>query len=140
MSARRKSGGSDSRRYYDWLDKAQSDIRGAQILHTYGGDNDLIAFHCQQAIEKALKGYLLFRLGRHFDGHSLIFLCRQACKLDDSFREYLDESTILNDYYIETRYPTDIPTEVTDEQIRILLDMANRMFRMIKIEIYEEKI
>jgi len=139
MSARRRgNNNSDSRRYYDWLDKAQSDIRGALILKTYGGDNDLVAFHCQQAIEKALKGYLLYKTGRHFDGHSLIFLCRQAAKEDNTFRGYIDESAILNDYYIETRYPTDIPTEVTDDEINRLYSMADQMFRMIKTEIYEE--
>jgi len=139
MSARRNNENrSDSRRYYDWLDKAQSDIRGALILKTYGGDNSLVAFHCHQAIEKALKGYLLYKTGRHFDGHSLIFLCRQAARQDETFREYVDESTILNDYYIETRYPTDIPTEVTDDEVIRLYTMAEQMFRMIKLEIYEE--
>ena len=136
MSGRRRNDG-DSHRYYDWLDKAQSDLRAAQILKIGGGDNDMIAFHCQQTIEKALKGYLLYRSGRHYDGHNLIFLCRQAAKFDPIFLEYVDESTILNDYYIETRYPTDIPTDVTDEQMTSLYVIAERMFSTITKEIYD---
>ena len=106
---RRRKGGSDSHFYYKWLDKALCDLQCARLLLTYGGDAYNIAFHCQQAIEKALKGYLLYRTGRHFDGHNLTYLCRQAIRLDpDGFSEYLDESAALNDLYIETRYPTDL--------------------------------
>ena len=47
--------------YYKWLDKALTDLQAARILLTWDGDPSTIAFHCQQAIEKALKGYLLFK-------------------------------------------------------------------------------
>lgn len=120
---RRRKGGSDSHFYYKWLDKALCDLQCARLLLTYGGDAYNIAFHCQQAIEKALKGYLLYRTGRHFDGHNLTYLCRQAIRLDpDGFSEYLDESAALNDLYIETRYPTDLPFEINEVEIRRYLD------------------
>ena len=111
--ARRRKGNTDSQYYYKWLEKALSDLQSARILLTWGGDEMAVAFHCQQAIEKALKGYLLFKLGRHFDGHNLTFLCRQAAMVDDRFVRYLGESAALNNYYIETRYPTDLPFEIT---------------------------
>lgn len=75
---RRRKGGSDSLFYYKWLDKALCDLQCARLLLTYGGDAYNIAFHCQQAIEKALKGYLLYRTGKHFDGHNLTYLCRSG--------------------------------------------------------------
>lgn len=101
--SRRRKGASDSHFYYKWLDKALCDLQCARLLLTYGGDPYNTAFHCQQAIEKALKGYLLYRTGRHFDGHNLTYLCRQAIRIDpDTFTEYLDESAALNDLYIET--------------------------------------
>ena len=49
----------DSLRYKDWYEKAAHDLRGAQILMEYDGGNDLVAFHCQQEMEKMLKGWLL---------------------------------------------------------------------------------
>ena len=76
--SRSRKGGRDSLYYYKWLDKALLDLQAARILMTWNGDACNIAFHCQQAIEKALKGYLLFKTGRHFDGHNLTYLCRQA--------------------------------------------------------------
>ena len=46
----------DSLRYKDWFEKAAHDLRGAEILMEHDGGNDLVAFHCQQAMEKMLKG------------------------------------------------------------------------------------
>ena len=79
--SRRRKGGRDSLYYYKWLEKALLDLQAARVLLTWGGDPCNIAFHCQQAIEKALKGFLLYRTGRHFDGHNLTFLCRSRGKL-----------------------------------------------------------
>ena len=101
----------DSDRYYKWLDQAQCDLHSAKILMIHGGDWKSVAFHCQQAIEKALKGFILFKTDRHIDGHNLTYLCKQAVKEDRSLREYLDESAALNHFYIETRYPTDYLSE-----------------------------
>ncbi len=134
--ARRRKGSGDSRYYYKWLEKALSDLQSARILLTWGGDTMAVAFHCQQAIEKALKGYLLFRTGRHFDGHNLTFLCRQAANCDDTFIRYLDESAALNNYYIETRYPTDLPFDITETQIYNILTMAEDLFNIIRRELY----
>ena len=135
--ARRRKGNTDSQYYYKWLERALSDLQSARILLTWGGDAMAVAFHCQQAIEKALKGYLLFRAGRHFDGHNLTFLCRQAARCDDRFIHYLDESAALNNYYIETRYPTDLPFEITETQVYNILTMAEDMFNMIRQELYQ---
>ena len=134
--ARRRKGGSDSRYYYKWLEKALSDLQSARILLTWSGDPMAVAFHCQQAIEKALKGYLLFRPGRHFDGHNLTFLCRQAVECDDSFIQFLSATAELNNYYIETRYPTDLPFEITETQVYEILSMSEQMFSMIRKELY----
>ena len=68
----------DSLRYKDWFEKAAHDLRGAEILMEHDGGNDLVAFHCQQTMEKMLKGWLLKTTGELLDGHSLVFLCRKA--------------------------------------------------------------
>lgn len=134
--SRSRKGIKDSLFYYKWLDRALIDLQTARILLNWNGDYRMIAFHCQQAIEKGLKGYLLFRTGKHFDGHNLTFLCRQAAVLDEKFIEYLDESTALNNLYIETRYPTDLPFEITETSIHKLYTMADTMFEMIRNELY----
>ena len=136
MSRNSKKG--DSKRYYDWIYHASLDRMAAEVLCDDPQLYYVAAFHCQQCIEKALKGYLLFRTGRHFDGHNLTYLCRQAIQLDSkAFSEYLDESAALNDLYIETRYPTDLPFEIDELEVRRYLDMAERMFAAIRQQLYE---
>jgi HEPN domain-containing protein len=134
----RRRGNSDSVYYYKWLEKALSDLQTARLIKTYDGDYYAVAFHCQQAIEKALKGWLLFKSGRHYDGHNLTYLCRQAAQLDSNFQEYLDESAALNNYYIETRYPTDLPFVITEQEIISVLRMAEDVFAYIRRDLYEE--
>ncbi len=121
----------DSKRYYDWLYKAAIDILSARELQI----NELCyassAFHCQQCVEKALKAYLLYSQKRLVDGHNLTWLCRQAVKVDKSFRQWLDECSYLNRYYIETRYPADIALVIEKKTIERVYNMAKEMFDFI---------
>ncbi len=121
----------DSKRYFDWLERAESDLLSARILKDNEGDNCNAAFHCQQCIEKALKGYVLYKEGKHLDGHNLTFLCRAACKISHRFDEWLDESMELNRYYIETRYPTDVGFDITDGELEKIFRMAEDMYAFI---------
>ena len=121
----------DSKRYFDWLERAERDLDSARILKDNDGDNCNAAFHCQQCIEKALKGYILFTSGSHADGHNLTYLCRTAVKRDEKFREWLDESASLNRYYIETRYPTDVGFDVSDAELERIYEMAEDMYGFI---------
>ena len=126
--ARRRSNNRDSRRYADWLNAAYDDLRAAQMLSADDTLNNATAFHCQQCVEKALKGFILCRTGSGADGHNLTWLCRRAVELDKQFSQWLDESASLNKYYIETRYPTDSPTEIEDSFIPRIVKMATAVF------------
>ncbi len=137
---RRRGKPHDSKRYFDWLERAECDLDSARILKDNDGDNCNAAFHCQQCIEKALKGYLLYQHCRHFDGHNLTFLCRSACKIDGKFNEWLDESTALNRYYIETRYPTDVGFDITDSELEKVYRMAHDMYVFIFKTISKETV
>ena len=136
--SRRRKGGSDSLFYYKWLDKALCDLQCARLLLTYGGDHYNIAFHCQQAIEKALKAYILLKSDVLVDGHNLTWLCRQAKKYDKGFHQWFDESADLNQCYIETRYPADIEREYTYKMVRNFYRMAREMYQYIFAEIDRE--
>ncbi len=118
----------DSRRYQDWMNAAYDDLRAAELLCQDSTLNNMTAFHCQQCAEKALKGYILARDGQPVDGHNLTWLCKRATRIDPEFGQWLDESAALNKFYIETRYPTDIPTEISDEQVGRIVGMTRSMF------------
>lgn len=122
---------SDSKRYFDWLFHANLDHLAAQCLIEDERCYAATAFHCQQCIEKAIKGYMLYKNHKLFDGHNLTWLCKQAMMMDHHFKEYLDESATLNKYYIETRYPADIPLDVNYETIQKLFEMTTEMLNFI---------
>ena len=90
----------DSLRYKDWFEKAAHDLRGAEILMEHDGGNDLVAFHCQQAMEKMLKGWLLKTTGELLDGHSLVFLCRKATAAGAPLKGTLRDCAYVNQFYI----------------------------------------
>lgn len=117
----------DSKRYMDWYDKSSKDLEGAKILFKYGGDLSIVAFHCQQSIEKLLKGYILKETQTLSEGHSLVYLCRQIMNFDSSIRMYLKDCAYINQFYLETRYPADLPTIITNEEAEECILIAEKM-------------
>ena len=100
--------------------------------------NPIVAEKYEQAIEKALKAYILLKSDVLVDGHNLTWLCRQAKKYDKGFHQWFDESADLNQCYIETRYPADIEREYTYKMVRNFYRMAREMYQYIFAEIDRE--
>lgn len=121
----------DSKRYYDWIFHAALDRMAAEKLRSDPNLYYSAAFHCQQCIEKALKGFLLFKSRKLMDGHNLTWLCKQAAMMDNSFIQWIDESAVLNRYYIETRYPADIPLDIDGATMDSLITMCGNMMDFI---------
>lgn len=58
-----------------WVKKADHDLGTAQLTHLYiPGYVDTIAFHCQQAVEKYFKSYLIYLDIPFKKQHSLNYL------------------------------------------------------------------
>lgn len=121
----------DSKRADDWLNKANSDMTGANILFQYNGGYDLVTFHCQQAIEKALKGWILRKNGELLEGHSLIYLCKAAIKSGAKLSNHLKDCAYVNQFYIETRYPADTPLEITEEEAKDCIEIAQKILVLL---------
>ncbi len=135
MGKRSHSNYSDSTRYYDWLDRASEDIVSARVLRDEQSCNNSAAFHCQQTIEKALKAYILLKSDILVDGHNLTWLCKRAMRYDKRFTEWLEESASLNKCYIETRYPADLPLDLTFDEVTGFYNMAADMYEFILHEV-----
>lgn len=137
--SRRRNRVSDSRRHLDWLQKAGEDMRAAELLLAHCDCRNMCAFHCQQTIEKALKAFVLVASDRLVDGHNLTWLCRQALRYDNAFGQWMDESATLNRFYIETRYPTDVPFSISAERIALICKTAREMYDFICQQVEEEE-
>lgn len=125
----------DSRRYFDWLERAAEDMTSARLLRLDEGCYNNAAFHCQQAIEKALKAYILLKSNHLVDGHNLSWLCKRAVQYDKKFSEWLSESASLNKCYIETRYPADLPLDIEYDDVTKYYQMAREMYEFICREV-----
>lgn len=129
--SRKSSHSGDSKRYYDWLFHAYQDLLAARMLVTDRRLFNPTVFHCQQAIEKSLKAFLLYKHRKLFDGHNLTWLCKQAALTDQSFTKWIGKSTLLNRFYIETRYPADIPEEIDRQLVEEILEATEDMMDFI---------
>jgi len=90
-----------------WVFFADKDMLSAKTLIDYKELTGEVAFHCQQAIEKYFKGYLVEHGKEIRKIHDLVKLYSQVKGIKDW---NLDE-TLLRDIstiYVETRYPSNI--------------------------------
>jgi HEPN domain-containing protein len=91
-----------------WLRRAASDIRAGQFELTASppltGD---IAFHSQQAIEKALKAFLVLHGEIFRKTHSIEEIGEQCLALDETLRTLVDRAVPLSEYAWKFRYPGD---------------------------------
>lgn len=125
----------DTVKHNEWFKMAQKDIKSAKILFEHDADNEIVCFHCQQAIEKYLKGYLIYITGELNEGHNLVKLCKKAMQHSKSFGDFLKDMAFVNTYYIETRYPAVDPLivsiEDTEECIRIVDEIVAKIDELV---------
>lgn len=94
-----------------WLEQAQEDLRWAEDLAQRGGYH-IACFLAQQVGEKALKGYLYGRGLEEVRGHSVERLCVEAAVHEPAFLERVRKWSILDQFYVTTRYPNSLPDSI----------------------------
>jgi HEPN domain-containing protein len=92
-----------------WLIKAQRDLATARKL----ADDpdpllDTAIYHCQQAAEKAVKGFLAFHDQTVVKTHDVRFLINQALLLEPAFEEWLEAAECVTPYATAYRYPDEV--------------------------------
>lgn len=118
-----------------WLRQAKQDLDDA-LFAEEGHRYNLACFLAQQAAEKALKAFLFVQGAEHVWGHSAIELCKDASEFDEQFLEIKAAAAALDKYYIPTRYPGGIPSEVyQQEDAYMAIDKAKRIISMIEDKI-----
>ena len=90
----------------EWLSLAEDDLITAAKLIDEIRLTNIIAFHCQQCIEKGLKALIEERRGLSIKSHDLLRL-RDMSELSLSDEEMMMLATI-NEVYIDSRYPGDM--------------------------------
>lgn len=90
----------------EWLQKAYNDLRSARVLMRHEPPLlDTAAFHCQQATEKMLKGFLVSRGVLFEKVHSLPYLVNLCAVEDEAFSTLHDSAEALTPFAVRVRYP-----------------------------------
>lgn len=111
----------------EWLITADEDFNVAKLLYSERNYPKACCFHCHQAAEKYLKGFLVYNgkdIEEEFKIHNLNKLfdyCREANKDFDKDGGLEKACNFLNKYYIATRYPGDME-EYTWEEVKEALE------------------
>jgi HEPN domain-containing protein len=92
-----------------WLSRARSDVRAARVL--VAADPALLgnaAFHCQQAVEKALKALLTHHDHVFQKTHDIGVLAKACATYEPGLRDLLRSAAPFTEYAWRFRYPGEI--------------------------------
>ena len=119
-----------------WLNLAQEDLKVAQLLLP----EELfapIAYHCQQAAEKALKGYLVHKRQPIVKTHELGKLLEICLKFDRDFDKIYEAARFLNPFATKFRYPSEFDIPDLDEA-KLALKYAKSILNFISKKVSEK--
>lgn len=101
----------------EWLNFANKDLNSAKYLSGMRPiPLEIICFHCEQAAEKVLKGYLIHQNIEPPRTHDLRLLCKKCAAIDKSFDEISQSCVNLTPYGVQPRYPFEIEIIESDMQ------------------------
>ena len=91
-----------------WIIKGDHDLGTAKVTYLHIPEYlDTVTFHCQQAVEKYLKAYLLYQSLSFKFTHDLVYLLDLITQKDTDFEMYYDSVSELQGYAVEIRYPNE---------------------------------
>jgi len=121
----------------DWRILAERDITVADYLanNMIPIPTEIIAFHCQQAAEKYLKGAIVILGEEPPYTHDLDELCRIAEKYKTSFTSISTYCTIITHFSVQPRY--DRGLSISEEDMRTILTHTKTIKDFLQKEIPE---
>ncbi|GAB4537015.1 MAG: hypothetical protein Kow0063_23190 [Anaerolineae bacterium] len=121
-----------------WLETATQDLSYAKSARESGFYSHA-CFSCQQAVEKALKAYLLARRKSLIRTHNLVRLLDECTWLDESFKDLGEACLTLNEYYADTRYPDTLRfgQAFTPGEVERALSFTQEVLELVSLRINE---
>lgn len=128
-----------------WIIKGDHDLGTAKITYLYIPEYlDTVTFHCQQAVEKYLKAYLISQSTLFKFTHDLVYLLDLITLKDMDFYSYYDTVSELQGYAVEVRYPNEtiyLSNEKVEKALMIAKNVRDLVMLKINIKIdYNEVI
>jgi HEPN domain-containing protein len=121
----------------EWIYFAQMDydhaFKSARTFHPV--PIEIICYHCQQSVEKILKGYIVAQEGTVAKTHDLESLIEQCKKYSSDFDMYAKSCFTLTTYISSTRYPPKL--ELTEQHMELALKDASNILEFTKSKLKE---
>ncbi|MCX7045104.1 MAG: HEPN domain-containing protein [Candidatus Sumerlaeota bacterium] len=120
-----------------WVAKANNDLLNADNnLRSDQIPFDTVCFHCQQAVEKLLKAYLVSRNKAYPLTHDLLAILERISLLCPEAQNFRQDLSIIMPYAVEIRYPDirAMPSEADAREARMI---ADKVMNWLKLQIPE---
>jgi len=99
--------------------------------------DEAICFHCQQSVEKDLKGFLFFN-GTEFEKtHDLLVLLDICVDIIPEFTKFGKQCTFLSRFAVMPRYPNEVLISDDDAKSAIRFAEDIKQFVMSKVNLSE---
>ena len=129
----------DKRLAREWFRFGDMDLSTAELkIEHHPQHYEIICYHCQQAVEKYLKGYLFACDVMPPKIHELDKLCVMCAQYDDSFEGIFDRCELLSQYAVQSRYPDEI--ELNDALTQKALACAQQIKAFAPLRELREKL
>lgn len=114
----------DSTDYLKWLERAGQDLKLVDVIYKKGleGLEDSFCYMCQQSAEKLLKAFIVKNVKSVPRSHDLLYLLGMCKNYDTTLLALTDALTVLNEYSVSARYPSDFDDKRTVEEAKEAYD------------------
>ena len=102
----------------EWFNRGKKDIDDAEFLLDNNRALENVSFHIHQAIEKYIKGFLIFHGWELERIHDLVKLIEEVIKIDKSFIKFIKPLQKITNFYFESRYPLGYDVEYTKQELK----------------------
>lgn len=114
------------------FERGRSDLRGARHLLEAEDYATTLAVLIHQAVEKHLKGFLVYHGWKLKKTHNLVELISEAVQNDPALEPFLSFARNATVYYLDDRYPGQHPPGYPAEEMREALRSAEQVIRRIE--------
>jgi HEPN domain-containing protein len=120
-------------RHESWIERAKSNLEISKIAVNANVYYEDLCYQSQQAVEKALKGLLIFYGVEPEFTHNIGILLNEIEKFTE-IPEQIKETTKLTKYAVITRYPGEYD-EITKENYEESIKIAKECFEWVENKI-----
>ena len=112
----------------EWFRFADDDLDTALLLKEMRPQHhEIICYHCEQAVEKYLKGVLVSKEQMPPKTHDLTNLCNLCIEQDNKFSALLSQCSYLTQFGVQPRYPKELnlTSDNVERAIKYVLEVKN---------------